>query len=75
MPSAYLNAGVPRRLGDLTHSENAAAAVRVCLAINATRRIQTGGIVIVLGANAQRTLPDAAPALELERMTDGVADG
>jgi len=39
------------------------------------RRIQTGGIVIVLGANAQRALPDAAPALALERMTNEVADG
>jgi hypothetical protein len=80
----YLNAGVPRRLGDLTQSENANAAVRACLAINElaaesnaepTRRIQTGGIVIVLGANAQRALPAAAPALELERIADEVADG
>jgi len=79
----YLNAGVPRRLGDLTQSENANAAVRACLAINElatasnaepTRRIQTGGIVIVLGANAQRALP-ATPALELERIEDEVADG
>jgi hypothetical protein len=80
----YLNAGVPRRLGDLTQSENANAAVRACLAINElaaesraepTRRIQTGGIVIVLGANAQRALPDAAPVLELQRIEDEVTDG
>ena len=80
----YLNAGVPRRLGDLTQSENAAAAVRACLAINElaaesnaepTRRIQTGGIVIVLGANAQRALPTAAPALDLQRIEDEVGDG
>lgn len=79
----YLNAGVPRRLGDLTQSENANAAVRACLAINElaassnaepTRRIQTGGIVIVLGANAQRALPVTAPALELQRI-DEVGDG
>jgi hypothetical protein len=79
----YLNAGVPRRLSDLTQSENANAAVRACLAINElaaesnaepTRRIQTGGIVIVLGANAQRALP-ATPALELERIEEEVADG
>jgi hypothetical protein len=80
----YLNAGVPRRLGDLTQSENANAAVRACLAINElaaesnaepTRRIQTGGIVIVLGANAQRSLPGVAPALELQRIEDEVANG
>jgi hypothetical protein len=40
-----------------------------------TRRIQTGGIVIVLGANAQRALPATTPALELQRIEDEVADG
>jgi hypothetical protein len=40
-----------------------------------TRRIQTGGIVIVLGANAQRALPATAPALELERIENEVASG
>jgi hypothetical protein len=80
----YLNAGVPRRLGDLMESENANAAVRACLAVNElaassnaepTRRIQAGGIVIVLGANAQRgALPVTAPALELQRI-DEVGDG
>jgi hypothetical protein len=31
--------------------------------------------VIVLGANAQRALPVATPALELERIEDEVANG
>ena len=62
---------------------DANAAVRACLAVNElaaegnaepTRRIQTGGIVIVLGANAQRALPVTAPALELQRI-DEVGDG
>jgi hypothetical protein len=79
----FLNATVPHRLGELMYSENDAAAVRACLAVNElaaesnaepARRIQTGGIVIVLGANAQRALPVQAPALELQRIeeeTDG----
>ena len=80
----FLNERVPQRLGELMESENAAAAVRACLAINElatassaepARRIQTGGIVIVLGANAQRALPAAAPALELQRIEEEVGDG
>ncbi len=56
-------------------SENAAAAVRAALALEQlnnesraepARRIQTGGIVIMLGASAQRVLPMPEPALELE---------
>ena len=80
----FLNARVPHRLAALMESPNAAAAVRACLAINElaaesnaepTRRINAGGIVIVLGANAQRALPVQAPALELQRIEDEVADG
>jgi hypothetical protein len=80
----FLNERVPHKLGELMESGNAAAAVRACLAINdlaaesnaePTRRIQTGGIVIVLGANALRALPAAAPALELKRIEDEVANG
>jgi hypothetical protein len=80
----FLNATVPHRLGELMQSENANAAVRACLAVNElaaesnaepARRIQTGGIVIVLGANAQRALPAATPALELQRIEEEVANG
>jgi hypothetical protein len=79
-----LSMKVPRKLDELMSSDNAAAAVRACLAVEElanetraepTRRIQTGGIVIVLGANAQRALPATTPALELQRIEDEVADG
>ena len=79
-----LSMKVPHKLDELMSSENAAAAVRACLAVEElaqesraepTRRIQTGGIVIVLGANAQRALPAATPALELERIKEEVANG
>jgi len=71
-----LSTRVPVKLNELMDSENAAAAVRAALALedlnnqsqaSPTRRIQTGGIVIVLGNPAQRALPVAAmPVLELE---------
>ena len=79
-----LSTRVPRKLNELMESENAAAAVRAALALEElnndsraepTRRIQTGGIVIVLGANAQRALPATTPALELERIEEEVANG
>jgi hypothetical protein len=80
-----LSMKVPRKLDELMSSDNANAAVRACLAVEElanntraepTRRIQTGGIVIVLGANAQRGLPGAAPALELAPVDeDEVANG
>jgi hypothetical protein len=62
-------------------SENATAAVRAALALEQlnnesraepTRRINTGGIVIMLGASAQQALPVAAPALELEAVENNV---
>jgi len=79
-----LSMKVPHKLDELMSSDNAAAAVRACLAVEElasesraepTRRIQTGGIVIVLGANAQRALPAATPALELQRIEEEVANG
>ena len=66
---------VPQKLSDLMDSGNAAAAVRAAPALEQlskssraepTRRINTGGIVIMLGTNTQRVLPNMAePALEL----------
>jgi hypothetical protein len=71
-----LSTRVPLKLSTLMDSENAAAAVRASLALeemsNASRvkpthRIQTGGIVIMLGNVAPRALSSASmPALELE---------
>ncbi len=73
-----LSSRVPVKLSALMDSENAAAAVRAALALedlnnqsqaSPMRRIQTGGIVIVLGNPTQRALPagsSAMPALELE---------
>ena len=65
------------KLSALMDGENAAAAVRAALALEElnqqshaepTRRIQTGGIVIMLGAPTQRALPagSAMPVLEME---------
>ena len=63
-------------------SENAAAAVRAALALedlnnqsqaSPTRRIQTGGIVIMLGNPTQRALPagsSAMPVIELEQVDE-----
>jgi hypothetical protein len=70
-----LSSRVPLKLNELMDSENAAAAVRAALALEElnnesraepTRRIQTGGIVIVLGAGAQRQFPagSAVPMIE-----------
>jgi hypothetical protein len=69
-----VSTAVPKRLAELMHGENEAACVRACLAMEDlrnqamaephTRRIQTGGIVIMISGNAQRPLP-AAPLLEL----------
>jgi hypothetical protein len=72
-----LGTRVPLKLDALMNSENAAAAVRAALSLEdmsqqsraePTRRIQTGGIVIVLGAPGQRALPaeSAMPVLEME---------
>jgi hypothetical protein len=71
-----LSTRVPRRLNELMDSENAAAAVRAALSLEdmtqqgraePTRRIQTGGIVIMLGAPTQRPLPETtAPMIEME---------
>ena len=71
-----LSTRVPLKLSELMNSENAAAAVRSCLALTdlnndaqaepGTRRINTGGLVIVIGQVAQRPLPVASPTLELE---------
>jgi hypothetical protein len=69
-----LSTRVPLKLSALMDSENAAAAVRAALALtelsNETqaepvRRIQTGGIVIVIGQDTRRPVPHAAPTLEL----------
>jgi hypothetical protein len=70
-----LSTRVPLKLSELMNSENAAAAVRSCLALEdllnesraePTRRIQTGGIVIMLNAPAQRALPPDMPVLEMQ---------
>jgi hypothetical protein len=71
-----LSTRVPLKLSGLMDSENAAAAVRAALALEElnnesraepTRRISTGGIVIVLNSPAQRALPAAGmPALEMQ---------
>lgn len=72
-----LSTRVPMKLSALMDSENAAAGVRAALALEEmnqqsraepARRIQTGGIVIMLGAPTQRALPSgsAMPVLEME---------
>jgi hypothetical protein len=71
-----LSTRVPHKLSALMDSENAAAAVRAALALeelnnqsqaSPVRRIQTGGIVIMLGASAARALPTpSAAVLEME---------
>lgn len=77
-----LSTRVPVKLNELMDSENAAAAVRAALALedlnnqsqsSPTRRIQTGGIVIVLGNPTQRALPvesSAMPVIELEQVDE-----
>jgi hypothetical protein len=76
-----LSTRIPHKLNELMDSDNAAAAVRASLALedlnnqsqaSPIRRIQTGGIVIVLGAPVQRALPaeSAMPVLELEPAED-----
>ena len=74
-----LSTRIPHKLNELMDSDNAAAAVRAALALedlnnqsqsSPTRRIQTGGIVIVLGAPVQRALPATMPVLELEPAED-----
>jgi hypothetical protein len=71
-----LSTRVPLKLSGLMDSENAAAAVRAALALEElnnesraepTRRIQTGGIVIMLGTPAPRSLPTTAmPVIEMQ---------
>jgi hypothetical protein len=69
-----LSMRVPHKLNALMDSENAAAAVRASLALEdmaqqsrgePSRRIQTGGIVIVIG-NQQQALPGQAAAMTIE---------
>jgi hypothetical protein len=73
-----LSTRVPMKLSALMDSENAAAAVRAALALEElshqsraepVRHIQTGGIVIMLGAPTQQALPAGStmPVLEMER--------
>jgi outer membrane receptor protein involved in Fe transport len=72
-----LSTRVPLKLSELMDSENHAAATRAAISLEdmaqqgraePTRRIQTGGIVIVLGAPTQQALPagSAMPVLEME---------
>lgn len=71
-----LSTRVPMKLSALMDSENAAAAVRAALALEdmnqqsraePVRQIQTGGIVIMLGAPTQRALPaESMPMIEME---------
>jgi hypothetical protein len=72
-----LSTRVPLKLNALMDSDNAAAAVRAATVLNdmdqqshaePARRIQTGGIVIMLGAPAQRPLPaeTTVPMIEME---------
>jgi hypothetical protein len=79
-----LSTRVPLKLSQLMDSENAAAAVRASLSLEEmsqqgraepTRRLVTGGIVIMLGAPAQRPLPagTAMPVIEHEPVEDDVA--
>jgi hypothetical protein len=71
-----LSMRVPHRLNTLMDSENAAAAVRATLALEElaqqgrgepSRRIQTGGIVIVLGGNPQALPGQAAAPMAIEQ--------
>jgi len=71
-----LSTRIPHKLNELMDSDNAAAGVRAALALedlnnqsqaSPSRRIQTGGIVIMLGTPTQRALPAVAmPVLEME---------
>jgi hypothetical protein len=72
-----LSGRVPLRLSQLMDGENEAASVRACLAMeelrnevmaeSGTRRIGgRGGIVIVIGDDRAKALPQAAPQLELQ---------
>lgn len=71
-----LSTRVPLKLNTLMDSQNTAAAVRAALALEELNnqsqaapmrgRIQTGGIVIMLGRSMQRALPATTmPVLEL----------
>jgi hypothetical protein len=70
-----LSMRVPYKLNEIMDSDNAAAAVRATLAMEElaqqgrgepSRRIQTGGIVIVLGGQANALPGQAAPAMTIE---------
>ena len=70
-----LSMRVPHKLNELMDSENQAAAVRATLALEElaqqgrgepTRRIQTGGIVIVLGGQPNALAGQAGPAMTTE---------
>jgi hypothetical protein len=76
-----LSVRVPHKLNELMDSDNAAAAVRATLALEEmnndaraqpTRRITTGGIVIVLGGAAAQALPPGAgmPVIEQRRLLE-----
>ena len=71
-----LSMRVPHKLNELMDSENQAAAVRATLALEElaqqgrgepSRRIQTGGIVIVLGGQ-QNALPGQAAPVTIEHV-------
>lgn len=70
-----LSMRVPHKLNELMDSENQAAAVRATLALEElaqqgrgepSRRIQTGGIVIVLGGNPQALPGQTAAPVTIE---------
>jgi hypothetical protein len=70
-----LSMRIPHRLDQLMDSDNAAAAVRAALSLEElaqhgrgepSRRIQTGGIVIVLGGQ-QNALPGQAAPVTIEQ--------
>jgi hypothetical protein len=74
-----LSTRVPQKLSSLMDSDNAAAAVRAALALEQlnidsraepSRRIQTGGIIIMLGPNAPRPLEAGEPTIALEAVKD-----
>jgi hypothetical protein len=77
-----LSTRVPLKLSQLLDSENAAAAVRAALALedmnnqsqaSPMHRIQTGGIVIVLGTPARGALSAGGmPMLEMEKIDERV---
>jgi hypothetical protein len=76
-----LSARVPLRLSQLMNSDNEASSVRACLALESmrnealaepgSRHIVSGGFVLVIGNSAQRSLPQAAPQIDLQPVDEG----